>query len=95
MIASFLDPLGNFGAWWAAACAGGRSAQGIPTRRPNIGVPTDHSNFQRVVIKLVKLNVLVNKTFWVCLICCKVFLKIGKEKLMFLHNTLGMLFFSL
>lgn len=94
LIASSLDPLGNFGAGCSAACAGGRSAHGIPTQRPNTGVPPDNSNFQRVVIKLVKLNVLVNKTFWVCLICSKVFLKIEK-KLMFLHNTLGMLFFSL
>lgn len=92
LIASSLDPLGNFGAECSAVCAGGRSAHGIPTQRPNAGVPPDHSNFQRVVIKLVKLNVLVNKTFWVCLICSKVFLKIEK-KLMFLHNTLEMLFF--
>lgn len=51
------------------------------------GNPTDHSNSQRVVITLVQLNVLVNKAFWVCLICSKVFLKIGKKP-MLLHNTL-------
>lgn len=72
---------------------GGHSAQGIPTQRPNTEVPTDHSNFQRAVIKLVKLNILVNKTSSVCLICSKVFSKIEK-KLMLLYNTFGMLFFS-
>lgn len=51
------------------------------------GNPTDHSNSQRVVITLVQLNVLVNKAFWVCLICSKIFLKIGKKP-MLLHNTL-------
>lgn len=72
---------------------GGHSAPGILTQRPNTGVPTDHSNFQRVVIKLVKLNVLVNKTFWVCLICSKIFSKIENE--LMLYNILGMLFFFL
>lgn len=62
-IATSLDPMEKSGPGCSAAWAGGHSAQDIPTQRPNPEVSTDHSNFQRAVIKLLKLNVLVNKTF--------------------------------